>query len=362
MSHLVTRYDVPTRCDLHFFRSNKMAFMPDASHDRLRSHRARKPAVENLESRIALTASLANWMSAIPDATSIGDMSIPGTHDTMTYGRDVYLVQSQDMSLTQELDDGIRFLDIRLGGLQIPGGTSHSDLGLYHGSFYLNATFVTNVVDTCQTFLAENPSETIIMSIKKEYDNGLTSRQFARIVDQIINSTYKDGNPSDGYLFYTRNSVPELGTVRGQIVLLRRYTDPHHEGINATQWQDNPSTPFSISAQFQHHGPGSIVIEDHYEPAGSAFDLNPFENYPAIKQANIDNLITEANTEPAGVLNWYITFSSATDVTSGPQGFANYENPRLEKYLSTLQGLVGTIVMDFPTNDLIEEIVDHNQA
>jgi 1-phosphatidylinositol phosphodiesterase len=326
---------------------------------RRRVRGASRPCIECLEPRTMLTVTPANWMSTIADSTLLSKMSIPGTHDTMTYETYLPWTRTQDTSLMQQLDDGIRYLDIRLGGLQVGSGISHGNLGVYHGSIYLDATFLTTVIATCQTFLAENPSETIIMSIKDEHANGLTNNQFARIADTIMKNSQKAGEAHNEPLFYTGTSVPELGTVRGQIVLLRRYPDPHKEGINASSWSVNPATPFAMSATFAGHGPGSIIVEDHYEPAGGFLD-NPLYNYEALKEENIETLLSEANAEPAGQYNWYIAFTSATDLTSGPRGFASYEDAALQTYLATVQGLVGTIVMDFPSDELIQEIINHN--
>ncbi|MCB2615736.1 phosphatidylinositol-specific phospholipase C, partial [Listeria monocytogenes] len=59
------------------------------------------------------------WMSALPDTTNLAALSIPGTHDTMSYHGDITwtltkpLAQPQTMSLYQQLEAGIRYIDIR---------------------------------------------------------------------------------------------------------------------------------------------------------------------------------------------------------------------------------------------------------
>jgi hypothetical protein len=332
-----------------------LQLVPLSRKNRVRSCRTSIPAVESLESRIALSISLENWMSDIPDSENLGQISIPGTHDTMTFNTHAPYTRTQDLSLRDQLNDGIRFVDIRLGGLQVDGGFSQTDLGAYHGSgtfqYYLDATF-RSVIDTVQQFLKENPTETIIMSIKKENDaNGLSdSNEFATIADRVIDSY--------GSLFYSESSVPTLGTARGHIVVLRRYSDPASTapGIDATNWADN--TTFSMNATFQGSGIGTINVQDHYTP--------DFYHGPEQKQDDIRSLINRATAEPPSGPNWSIDFTSATRIPFlSPGDFADYENAKLREYLPTVQGRVGTIVMDYPTSPdgntgLIWDVVDHN--
>ena len=62
-----------------------------------------------------------SWMKKIADGTQLGSVSMPGTHDTMTFKRssvgcDVMkgFTTCQTWDLSQQLHAGIRFLDIRL--------------------------------------------------------------------------------------------------------------------------------------------------------------------------------------------------------------------------------------------------------
>src|SRR5262245_8901574 len=69
-----------------------------------------------------------NWMSLIPGSTLLNQMSIPGTHDTMTAGfaSNIALApfaQTQDLELGAQLNAGIRFLDIRCGPIYSSDGS-----------------------------------------------------------------------------------------------------------------------------------------------------------------------------------------------------------------------------------------------
>ncbi len=58
------------------------------------------------------------WMSDLNNSLLISELSIPGTHDSMTFKGDLAsgaaMAQCQVISLEQQLEAGIRSLDIRL--------------------------------------------------------------------------------------------------------------------------------------------------------------------------------------------------------------------------------------------------------
>ena len=56
-----------------------------------------------------------NWMSHIPNDKLISEISIPGTHDSAARFEDGIgsFIRCQDLTLTEQLNRGIRFFDIR---------------------------------------------------------------------------------------------------------------------------------------------------------------------------------------------------------------------------------------------------------
>src|SRR5690606_14158510 len=73
----------------------------------------------------ALAAPPADWMGALPGDLRLDQLSIPGTHDTCAfYGGP--LIACQRMPLKQQLEAGIRFLDIRCKN-------GDDKLYIYHG-------------------------------------------------------------------------------------------------------------------------------------------------------------------------------------------------------------------------------------
>ena len=68
--------------------------------------------VEDYYSRVNET----NWMRAVPDHINISELSIPGTHDSCARhnGHSLGFAKCQDLGLREQLDKGIRFIDIRV--------------------------------------------------------------------------------------------------------------------------------------------------------------------------------------------------------------------------------------------------------
>lgn len=111
-----------------------------------------------------------DWMARIPDDTSLASLSIPGTHDTMTFDLvDNEGYQCQNHDLTTQLHAGLRYLDVRS---RLVYRRRHQDgepplIGIYHGYAYTGYTFQ-DVLLTVFAFLDAHPTEGIIMRIKEE--------------------------------------------------------------------------------------------------------------------------------------------------------------------------------------------------
>ena len=153
-----------------------------------------------------------NWMKNVDGGKLISELTIPGTHDSATYKMDdssgFGYVKTQTLSIEKQLGAGCRFLDIRLK-------VSRDHLSAFHGSFFLKL-FFGEILNFLKTFLSQNPTETILMSIKNE--DGIDSD--AAHFEQVFITEYLDPNAQ---LWYTKNRIPQLREVRGKIVLLRRF-------------------------------------------------------------------------------------------------------------------------------------------
>ena len=185
-------------------------------------------AAHNDDGYYADTANLpdqSKWMARVPDSTKVVQMSIPGTHDSgsrfglgwsgpsLPLGLASHAVElltvTQTLTISQQLNGGIRFLDIRLRH-------SNNELAVHHGPIYQNAMFG-DVLKEVTSFLAANPSETVLMRVKQEHTEENTTRSFQQTFRSYFDSNKRwfAKPPAEG-----GNHDPTLGSVRGKILLL----------------------------------------------------------------------------------------------------------------------------------------------
>jgi len=312
-------------------------------------------AVESLEDRLtpsAYTGPGDSWMGELHDDTlSLAQLSIPGTHDTMTYlpGGLVPAVRTQTMSLTDQLNAGVRFLDIRVG----PGLSG--DLGLYHGPVPLLGSFNTDVVKTCEDFLSAHPDETIVMSIQDDGSAG------SGVVDSVMGSHV---NGSDSSFWYTEDTVPTLGEARGKIVILNRWwgTTLSNDGI-----------PFPIpnnTAGTYSGANDTFYVSARYEIGDNDTSLSAFISD---KESDITDTLNLAHDETDSA--WFITFTSAAGKNfdqvvwrginpySIAEGTVTGDIQGINNFLSgqSYDARVGSVLMDFVRTPVINQVIGANQ-
>ncbi len=201
-----------------------------------------------------------SWMKNIGDAIPLSALSIPGTHNSPTYHRALPSVRCQVTTVREQLANGVRFLDIRVQP-ESPLDPSKDTLNLVHGVFPISLTGQKRfrpIINEVLSFLEQNPSEAIIMSVKREGPGNATDAQISRIM--------RDHYASDVNKWFTAPRIPTLGEARGKIVLVRRFALEDRLKnewggagwcINADTWADN--TPNSLCPS------GDLCIQDFYE-------------------------------------------------------------------------------------------------
>lgn len=115
-----------------------------------------------------------DWMSKLTGNKLLSQFTLPGTHDSCAR-KPIPYVQCQDLSLTDQLNKGIRFLDIRCRHID-------NSFAIHHSEFFLDMMFGTDVQDVCISFLQAHPGECIVMSIKEEYNPSNKARSFQAIM------------------------------------------------------------------------------------------------------------------------------------------------------------------------------------
>ncbi|MDQ2882690.1 MAG: phosphatidylinositol-specific phospholipase C [Actinomycetota bacterium] len=306
-----------------------------------------------------------SWMRDIPDDARVTTLNIPGTHDTCATDGPLGFGKTQNLDLTDQLSAGVRFLDIRLAHYR-------DNLFVHHDVVHIKKTY-SDVLKICISFLKQNPSETLLMSVKNEgrFDSVLgrfaPSELLGKSIADPANWTIRASsfehafqartweNVEDASLFYnlavprpgggpvdkiSLTSETTLGEVRSKIILLRRFEGGQDVGFDLTHWPEN-----------QHFRSTTTLIydvEDHYQDPGED-DKYKF----------VEDHIEEARRGDSRDL--YITFSSAVNLKAA--GYSRAINPRLSDYLAeSPPGRTGIIVMDYfeKPRELISNVIKMN--
>lgn len=271
------------------------------------------------------TPPLNKWMAPLPETLPLCALSVPGTHNSPTYHVAAPSVRCQAHPIPVQLANGIRFFDIRAQPEQ-----KGTNMWLVHGAFPVSLTggkhHLTTLLNHFYEFLAANPSETVMVSLKREGPFEVPDATFSKILYRII-------APNVGN-WYTGVEIPTLQQCRGKCVLIRRFTlhpEVRDWGIDASSWQYN--TPNHISSG------GHIQVQDFCE---------------VLAEKNVDQKIEYVTThiDRAGVYTYtkdtmginnylpppiYLNFLSASNFWNTkcwPDKVAERVNPAVVDYLA----------------------------
>lgn len=150
------------------------------------------------------------WMASIPDTARLGDISIPGTHDSATWNSSHAdaRTQAREMDFTAQLNWGVRVFDLRLS----------QNMNFFH-TYFLNLT-LRDFLEPVVRFLESHPTEFVVALIEDdECDKGTTTFD-PNFRDQA--SLY--GGGSVRYETGTQSRLLEdpISGLRGTIVVVTR--------------------------------------------------------------------------------------------------------------------------------------------
>lgn len=290
-----------------------------------------------------------NWLASIPDSKKLSELTIPGTHDSCTYTLKpgeaaTPITRTQRLTLEQQLNAGIRFLDIRCRHIE-------NAFAIHHDRVYLRLNF-DDVLKECTAFLTAHQSECIVMSVKNEHTEGDgITRTYEATFDSYLQGVSKE-------FWYLGDTIPNLKDVRGKIVLLRRFGLDERlnrtgtKGIDASAWPDN--TTFEI----KNEKVPLIKVQDQYKVESIVVIAGLFDVRE--KWNRIKDLLDEAQKDKSQD-HWYINFTSGASVGAYPNAVAGRINDSVSAYVedkSLSNVRLGTIVTDFPDDDGKTDMVD----
>ncbi len=284
-----------------------------------------------------------SWMADLPDTMPVCKVSIPGTHDSGTAGVRFpmrHYARTQTMDLSSQWDAGIRFFDLRP---RLEDGT----LRIYHGPADCHIKFQEALL-TIKRKLEEHPTEFCIV---------------------MTNSAGGGQTAVDGTMELIRSVIPavmladfkadmRVADIRGKILFIHR--NAPSDGVVAPGavvrgWPGNGS---SRRVRLQSSaGTGAELWAQDYFTSGS----NDADAYLQGKWDSMCRLL-QAFSDADGV--WCINHASGytgTGVRTNIGKNTRNTNARLLDWLNENRLPVGIIPMDFPSQELIDAIIECNR-
>lgn len=294
-----------------------------------------------------------NWITPLDDDIYVSQLSIPGAHDAATKNCGLSSGQCQDLSITQQLEMGIRFFDLRpvgsssLGGL----GDGGDELNIYHGSVSCNITLQA-IFDEFNTFLDNNPGEFIITLMRWEEESL-----------QLYGETRfnEDMNKFVATEKYTKHALPldlvkhdvTVGEMRGKILNIMRPnqgTSPDgyfattapigmtfisgFPGSHATGTQQAYCKPKYVnygSDQWGSHTDWIVYCQNYYEVPNNSTEI---ENKIEAIKTYLKHAQAQAEADGnVWVMNHCSGYLGTVAVGDVYKALANRVNPEIYKYI-----------------------------
>ncbi len=338
-----------------------------------------------------------NWMKYLPDDMQISQINLPGTHDSGTV-YPVYeptqskifneamekLAKTQDKTVAQQLDAGIRVFDIRVRKAK-SGKNELMDLVLCHGlaTCYRKTDdcgrdvplVLSRLMDWANSFLNAHQSETVVFIISEEDDkNALRTDILPRFFKQFIpGQTHRAGYERFDY-YKALSDVPPLGKVRGRCILI-------WDGDRVDDSSKSVSTYTTYEMHYKNYKPENTtpakkagyiaeIIDDvntygwyqnYFGESNDKFEDSNYR-YPTNKPSSVINTPVNIGTNVT-TLNDDEPISSAIKTGHDPlvdQASTFFKNFKYSNKQWPVGYRYGWITMDYPTGDIIKIIARTN--
>lgn len=290
-----------------------------------------------------------DWMKSIPSDYLISNINLPGTHNSCAQFINFKLISKcQNKNIFDQLKMGIRFLDIRFNFDGNNLFINHSFLKCKTSRTKKENLLFSDVLASCETFLKENPTEVILMSIKRE-----AGKSEEETFDFFYNTFAKEND-----IFYLKNEVPFLNEVRGKIVLFNRcgadikntsYTD-ENTGINLTGW---PYQNSRKEAKLE-----KVIIAKRNTKSEDYFYLQDFFNLKPKKKWELAVMPTIHNAPQDNSI--ILNFFSGSNIFSTPKRYSRVLFKRFSEYKLMPLKKYGWFILDFPNKKIIKKIILSN--
>ncbi|WP_300543993.1 hypothetical protein [Maricaulis sp.] len=294
--------------------------------------------------------SASNWLQSIDDSLPLGNINLPGTHDSAAINTTIHTPYAcHRFSITDQLNGGVRLLDVRLK-VQKTGSTysfvtCHGDLGSSTGVNEYQS--FTSLMDECKTFLASNTSEMVVMTLKVDDWNGYNGDS-----TNVLNAL---ADVLSAYPVTSSSDMQTLGSVRSKIVLYNRINSDLRLGV-PIGWSDNTSGSAAYGNSNRNF---SVYVQDQYKglPTFGANGVKTNLVTSAFgKKANYDAVLNYASATWYGVIGVYImgdllSYFGANSAANRPAQFGwTLFDYQFEKYNTDTYGWMDIVQFIISSN------------
>lgn len=292
-----------------------------------------------------------NWMTLLRDTILLSDLSIPGTHETMSlYWGDA--VQCQSLSLKNQLEAGIRALDIRCRHV----GDSFN---IYHGIANQKATFI-EVLAYVIEFLKSNRGETVLMRIQETSDPESTTRSF----EATLSKKYL--TPLNKFFWKYSSNNPSLAEMRGKIVILQEFSSADNTKYGIPWDSFNIQDNYVLENNWHLYNKW-IDVKTQLQRANTKERTDRYINFLSGSKGSFPYFVASGHSSPG---------TSAPQLSTGVSSLSD-KYPDFERYIGSILFIgtnfltydrlgsmfskqVGIIFADFPGPGLIDRIIALN--
>ncbi len=283
-------------------------------------------------------------LSALSGGVFLSEVNLAGTHDSATaFCAFQKIARCQELTFRQQLEIGIRLLDIRLCKKGTEFYLVHGKANCYRDGTKRERLSFDEVFEVVLDFLKENPRETVVLSVKQ--DRGHFEKAFFKAFYEKYIRRHES-------LWFLENRVPRLSECCGKLVLLRRckkkgdFAPDDRCGLNFSVWEDQSSRTET----------GTLTVtlsEDCYATVQDRYRLPPEKKWTDCEKPFLESC---RPTQKSICLH----FLSTCGGKGIPQENAREVNARFSEYPFPNDAPRGWFFLDFPTEALCNKITESN--
>ena len=271
---------------------------------------------------------------------------MPGTHDSACHYVDFgFISQTQTLSVTQQLDAGVRYFDFRFKLVGDKLLANHSICYCRKKKGFWNQILTAeDIVKECLDFLTENPTETILFQLKEaESHTG----------DEFYNVFYEKYIKEAPGMWFIENRVPAMGEVRGKIMLLRAVSVDKEKFTDENSGIDFTSYPYVGTFNVDDWRRGDLKKLDG-TPYGAMLVQDSYKSEGKYKWQTVTRFLESDLSQD----EFNICYTSCTRIFV-PRINVKYINKKILEY-DFRKKYYGIIVTDFIDAEMCRKIIDSN--